>query len=50
MFSLQPPRHISTLPVATEPFSDSSDLCLLLPQERPFAAWVTDLRSLEIHV
>ena len=25
MFNLQPPRHISTLPVATEPFDDSSD-------------------------
>ena len=26
--------------VATEPFSARPDLCLLLPQERPFGAWV----------
>ena len=26
--------------VATEPFSAGPDLCLLLPQERPFGAWV----------
>ena len=26
--------------VATEPFRDSSDLFLLLPQKRPFEAWI----------
>ena len=34
MFSLQPPRHISTLPFATGPSPHPVELCLLCPQKR----------------
>ena len=38
MFDLQPPRHISTPPFATDLFSASAARCPLYLQERPFKA------------